>query len=105
MKNWLYDVYSLPVALGGETLSDDPSTLIDDEVRKLVESQYQRAKDLLTERKNELEILANALLEKEVLLKSDVERLVGKRPHGEEEITFTPHEEVDTSEEPESSEV
>ena len=85
--------------------SDDTATLIDDEVRKLVESQYQRAKDLLTERKNELEILANALLEKEVLLKSDVERLVGKRPYGEEEITFTPHEEVDTPEEPESSEV
>lgn len=60
--------------------SDDTATLIDDEVRNLVESQYQRAQDLLRERKNELEILAHQLLEKEVLVKSDVERLIGIRP-------------------------
>lgn len=60
--------------------SDDTATLIDDEVRNLVESQYQRAQDLLRERKDELEILAHQLLEKEVLVKSDVERLIGIRP-------------------------
>jgi len=60
--------------------SDDTATLIDDEVRKLVESQYIRAQKLLKEKRNELEILANALLENEVLLKSDVERMVGPRP-------------------------
>jgi len=60
--------------------SDDTATLIDDEVRNLVESQYQRAQDLLRERKEELEILAHQLLEKEVLVKSDVERLIGLRP-------------------------
>ncbi|MEM6963831.1 MAG: ATP-dependent zinc metalloprotease FtsH [Bacteroidota bacterium] len=60
--------------------SDETATLIDDEVRALVESQYQRAQDLLKERRNELEILANELLEKEVLLKSDVEKLIGPRP-------------------------
>lgn len=60
--------------------SDETATLIDDEVRKLVESQYERAQKLLKERINELEILANSLLENEVLLKSDVERLIGPRP-------------------------
>ena len=35
---------------------------------------------LLTKYRNELEILAKQLLEKEVLLKSDVERLIGARP-------------------------
>ncbi|MCB0584055.1 MAG: ATP-dependent zinc metalloprotease FtsH [Phaeodactylibacter sp.] len=64
--------------------SDDTATLIDDEVRKLVESQYLRAKKLLGERREELEILAQALLEKEVLLKSDVERMIGSRPNGEQ---------------------
>ena len=54
--------------------------LIDDEVRKLLDSQYDRAKNLLRERKDELEILARTLLEKEVLLKSDVEKLIGPRP-------------------------
>ncbi|MCO6477693.1 MAG: ATP-dependent zinc metalloprotease FtsH [Phaeodactylibacter sp.] len=64
--------------------SDDTATLIDDEVRKLVESQYLRAKQLLEERRDELEVLAQALLEKEVLLKSDVERMIGSRPRGED---------------------
>jgi cell division protease FtsH len=60
--------------------SDETATLIDNEVRKLVESQYIRAKELLTEHREELEKLAQQLLEKEVLLKSDVERLIGLRP-------------------------
>jgi AFG3 family protein len=60
--------------------SDETAKLIDDEVRKMVDSQYERAKALLTERRQELEILANALLEKEMLLKSDIERLIGPRP-------------------------
>ena len=60
--------------------SDETASMIDDEVRKLLDSQYERAKQLLTERRNELEILAKKLLESEVLLKSDVERLIGPRP-------------------------
>ncbi len=60
--------------------SNETARLIDDEVRKLIEEQYQRAQDLLTEKREELNLLANTLLEKEVLLKSDVERLIGKRP-------------------------
>ncbi|HMQ47864.1 MAG TPA: ATP-dependent zinc metalloprotease FtsH [Saprospiraceae bacterium] len=64
--------------------SDDTATLIDEEVRHLVESQYTRAKELLKKYRRELEILAQALLEKEMLLKSDVERLIGPRPYVEE---------------------
>ncbi len=60
--------------------SDETATLIDQEVRKLIDLQYERAKNLLRERREELEKLANELLEKEVLLKSDVERLIGPRP-------------------------
>lgn len=60
--------------------SDDTAFIIDDEVRKLLDSQYDRAQKLLKDKRNELEILANALLENEVLLKSDVERLIGDRP-------------------------
>lgn len=61
--------------------SDDTATLIDDEVRKLVESQYERAQDLLRKHREELNIIAAHLLEKEVLLKSDIERLIGPRPY------------------------
>ena len=60
--------------------SDETAFMIDDEVRKLLDSQYERAKALLQERRKELEILAKTLLEKEVLLKSDVEKLIGARP-------------------------
>ncbi len=62
--------------------SDETAKLIDDEVRDLIEAQYRRAKDLLHEKRNELNILAAALLEKEVILKSDLEKLVGPRPYG-----------------------
>ena len=65
--------------------SDDTATLIDDEVRKLVELQYERAQKLLTDKKEELHILAQQLLEKEVLIKSDVERLIGPRPWPDED--------------------
>ncbi|MBK7870860.1 MAG: ATP-dependent zinc metalloprotease FtsH [Saprospiraceae bacterium] len=56
--------------------SDETATLIDQEVRKLLDGQFERAKALLRERRRELEILADALLEKEVLHKSDVARLI-----------------------------
>ena len=61
--------------------SDETATLIDDEVRKLIDKEYDRAKELLRERSKELHLLAKQLLEKEVLLKSDVERLIGPAPH------------------------
>ena len=61
--------------------SDNTATLIDNEVRLLVESQYERAQALLTKHRKELDILAHHLLEREVLLKSDVERLIGPRPY------------------------
>ena len=54
--------------------------MIDNEVRLLIESAYLRTKALLTEKKGDVEKLAKALLEKEVLFQSDVEALIGKRP-------------------------
>ncbi|MBI5915021.1 MAG: ATP-dependent zinc metalloprotease FtsH [Bacteroidetes bacterium] len=61
--------------------SEETAGMIDEEVRQMVNSQFERAKKLLTERRHELETLAKQLLEKEVLLKSDVERLIGPRPY------------------------
>ncbi len=61
--------------------SDHTAKLIDDEVRHLLDEQYDRAKGLLKKYRKELEILANALLEKEVLHKSDIIKLIGPRPY------------------------
>lgn len=63
--------------------SEETGKMIDEEVRKMVVVAYERTKALLTERKNEVEIIAQALLKREVLFKSDVEALVGKRPYEE----------------------
>ena len=60
--------------------SDTTAELIDAEVRGLIDSIYQRTKDLLIEKRSGLELLAAKLLEKEVLFQSDLEELLGKRP-------------------------
>ncbi|MCK5102444.1 MAG: AAA family ATPase, partial [Cyclobacteriaceae bacterium] len=60
--------------------SEETAKTIDQEVKKLIESAYKRTKDLLSEKKNELEIVAKELLEKEIIFQSDLERLIGKRP-------------------------
>jgi AFG3 family protein len=63
--------------------SEETGKMIDEEVRKLVDAAYERTKKLLTEHKKEVEILARELLKTEVLFKSDVEALIGKRPYEE----------------------
>ena len=65
--------------------SDETARLIDDEVRKMIDKEYDRAKALLRERREELEKLARQLLEKEVLHKSDLVKLIGPRPYAEKE--------------------
>jgi cell division protease FtsH len=61
--------------------SEETGKMIDEEVRKLIGNAFVRTKDLLTEKKNEVEILAKELLKREVLFQSDVEALIGKRPY------------------------
>ena len=63
--------------------SEETGKMIDEEVRGLIEQAYVRTIELLTKRRHEVEILAQELLKREVLFKSDVEELIGKRPFGE----------------------
>jgi AFG3 family protein len=60
--------------------SQETARLIDEEVRNLIQRQYERCKALLTDKREALESLALTLLDKEVLHKADVERLIGPRP-------------------------
>jgi cell division protease FtsH len=60
--------------------SDETAKIIDEEVSKLVESQYQRALKILTENKEKLELLAEKLLIDEVIFKENLEEIFGKRP-------------------------
>ncbi len=60
--------------------SDATATIIDEEVKKIVDEAYQRSKALLQERSEELEKIAQVLLEKEVIFQSDLVDLIGERP-------------------------
>ena len=71
----------------GKPYSEHTARLIDEEVRNIVEVQYERAKRILTENKDKLTALATQLLEKEVIFKEDLEKIFGDRP-------FAPHEQV-----------
>ncbi|MGK7391986.1 MAG: ATP-dependent zinc metalloprotease FtsH [Candidatus Cyclobacteriaceae bacterium M2_1C_046] len=60
--------------------SESTAETIDQEVRALIEQAYERTKNLLLERREELEKVATELLEKEIIFQADLEGLIGKRP-------------------------
>jgi len=78
--------------------SEETSKLIDQEVRKLIDDGYARTKKLLLEKKEQVRIVAEALLEREVLFQSDVEALIGKRPFEEKKVLDVPIAESTTEE-------
>jgi cell division protease FtsH len=60
--------------------SEQTAYLIDQEVKNMIDHEYTRAKKLLKEKRKQLDALASALLEKEVLHRTDLEIIIGKRP-------------------------
>jgi len=60
--------------------SEKTSELIDVEVRKLIGDVYIKTKQLLLDKQEGLEKLAQKLLEKEILFQADLEEILGKRP-------------------------
>ncbi len=60
--------------------SEKTSEMIDIEVRKLIADVYTKTKQLLTDKQDGLEKLAQKLLEKEILFQADLEEILGKRP-------------------------
>lgn len=81
--------------------SEETGKMIDEEVRKLIDDAYVKTIALLTEKKWAVEKLAKELLVKEVLFKSDVENLIGKRPFEEKKILDVEPEEVIVPQTPE----
>ena len=60
--------------------SERTAELIDEEVKRMINEQYERAKSVLTTQKEGHNQLAQLLMEKEVIFAEDVERIFGKRP-------------------------
>ncbi|MFM9985619.1 MAG: ATP-dependent zinc metalloprotease FtsH [Flavobacteriales bacterium] len=65
--------------------SEDTAKTIDEEVSKIIEKAYERAKDLLMRHKEKLDALAAKLLDKEVIFKDDLLEVLGARPWAERE--------------------
>ena len=82
--------------------SDRTAELIDDEVKAMINEQYERAKTLLSEHREGHNQLAQLLVEKEVIFAEDVEQIFGKRPWASrsEEIMNTENEKKELEQEP-----
>ncbi|MDA8594956.1 ATP-dependent zinc metalloprotease FtsH [Flavobacteriaceae bacterium] len=60
--------------------SEETARVIDEEISKIIEAQYERAKQILTEHKDKLSELAQQLLKNEVIFKEDLNSIFGDRP-------------------------
>ena len=65
--------------------SEETAKIIDQEIKKIIDSQYERAKSILKKHEDKLHQLSNKLLETEVIFKEDLETIFGKRPFQKEE--------------------
>ncbi|MCS2659805.1 ATP-dependent zinc metalloprotease FtsH [Bacteroides fragilis] len=79
--------------------SEKTAELIDEEVKRMVNEQYERAKQILSEHKEQHNELAQLLIDKEVIFAEDVERIFGKRPWASrsEEIMATNSKQENTA--------
>jgi len=78
-----------PVSYGGKRgeteqfqkpFSEQTGQMLDAEVRKMITSAHRRTTELLTEKRDEVDTIAKLLLEKEVITREDMVRVLGKRP-------------------------
>ena len=79
--------------------SEATAELIDKEVKRMIAEQYERAKQLLMEKREGHKALADLLVEREVIYAEDVEKIFGKRPwvsRTEELLTSQTEEETET---------
>ncbi len=72
--------------------SEKTSELIDKEISKLIEEQYERALNILENNRDKLEQLADLLFEKEVIFRDDLEKIFGERPFKKPEMVKPKHE-------------
>jgi cell division protease FtsH len=76
-----------PVFLGRDLIeeknySDDTAKIIDEEIKRIIDESYHRAKKLIVDNQEKLKILADALFEKEVLSGEEVKKMLGLEKEG-----------------------
>ncbi|MEL6118925.1 MAG: ATP-dependent zinc metalloprotease FtsH [Pseudomonadota bacterium] len=77
-------------AAGGLSVSASTKELIEEEVKRLIDTAYERAFEILTEKKDDWERLAQGLLEYETLTGEEIERVIRGEPPEDEDDTPTP---------------
>ncbi|MBT6377929.1 MAG: ATP-dependent zinc metalloprotease FtsH [Flavobacterium sp.] len=77
--------------------SENTAKTIDEEISKMIELQYIRAIEILTNNKEKLTVLAELLLEKEVIFKDDLTKIFGKRPFDDELPEIATEETAETA--------
>ena len=68
----------------GKPYSEHTAQTIDEEVKKMIDKAYKRTLSILSVNKEKLAVLAEKLLEKEVIFRDDLEAIFGKRPFEKE---------------------
>ena len=66
--------------MGERPYSEAQARIIDEEIKRIVNEQYQRAKSLMVKYADQHKQIVDELMEKEVIYNADVERIFGKRP-------------------------
>lgn len=78
----------------GKPYSENTAKIIDEEISGIIENQYKRAVQILTDNRDKLDALAAKLLEKEVIFREDLEEIFGKRAW-DPELSDTPISDID----------
>ncbi|MBN31339.1 MAG: peptidase M41 [Crocinitomicaceae bacterium] len=77
--------------------SEETSRIIDEEVGKIIDSAYDRAKQILQSNFDKLSTVADSLLTNEVIFREDVERILGARPFTKaEDALSSPQADIDS---------
>lgn len=80
--------------------SEVTAQIIDREIKAMIEEQYERAKDILRANRDKVDLLAQKLIEKEVIFKEDLEEIFGPRPYPvvpiEEEVSIIEEPKTET---------
>ena len=71
-------------------ISERTSELVDEEVKRIIDTAYRRARDILERRRATLDALAAALLERETLERDDIMAVAGGRQLPPRKHTFPP---------------
>ncbi len=75
--------------------SEKTAEKIDEEIRRIIDEQYTRSVELLSANKDKLTLLAEKLLEEEVIFREDLEKIFGEREFDDEMNTITKQAELE----------